>query len=73
MHQMPEVLRILNGMQRKFDNEAKLTAENRFWSVDDSQIHTDYSALRSVVVADHDEVVKMPINEPAQGKRKSQI
>ena len=34
MHQMPEVLRILNGMQRKFDNEAKLTAENRFWSVD---------------------------------------
>jgi 4-hydroxyphenylpyruvate dioxygenase len=28
---------------------------------------------RSIVVADYDEVVKMPINEPAQGKRKSQI
>ena len=46
---------------------------HRFWSVDDSQMHTEYSALRSIVVADYDEVVKMPINEPAKGKRKSQI
>lgn len=46
---------------------------HRFWSVDDSQIHTEYSSLRSVVVADYDEVVKMPINEPAKGLRKSQI
>ena len=36
-------------------------------------MHTEYSALRSVVVADFDEVIKMPINEPAIGKRKSQI
>jgi 4-hydroxyphenylpyruvate dioxygenase len=46
---------------------------HRFWSVDDKQIHTEFSALRSIVVADYDEVVKMPINEPAVGKRKSQI
>jgi 4-hydroxyphenylpyruvate dioxygenase len=47
---------------------------HRFWSVDDSQIHTEYSALRSIVMADPAEVVKMPINEPAMGKRaKSQI
>lgn len=46
---------------------------HRFWSVDDEQIHTDYSALRSIVMADYDERVKMPINEPAPGKRKSQI
>jgi 4-hydroxyphenylpyruvate dioxygenase len=46
---------------------------HRFWSVDDSQMHTEYSALRSIVVADYDEVIKMPINEPAQGKKKSQI
>jgi 4-hydroxyphenylpyruvate dioxygenase len=45
----------------------------RFWSVDDSIIHTEYSSLRSIVVADFDERVKMPINEPANGKRKSQI
>uniref|UniRef100_A0A7S1C8I8 4-hydroxyphenylpyruvate dioxygenase n=1 Tax=Bicosoecida sp. CB-2014 TaxID=1486930 RepID=A0A7S1C8I8_9STRA len=46
---------------------------HRFWSVDDSQIHTEYSSLRSVVMADPSERVKMPINEPAEGKRKSQI
>jgi 4-hydroxyphenylpyruvate dioxygenase len=46
---------------------------HRFWSVDDKQIHTEYSSLRSIVMADHSEKVKMPINEPAAGKRKSQI
>lgn len=46
---------------------------HRFWSVDDSMIHTEYSSLRSVVVTDFDENIKMPINEPANGKRKSQI
>ena len=46
---------------------------HRFWSVDDSQIHTGYSALRSIVMSNYDETVKMPINEPADGKRKSQI
>ncbi len=46
---------------------------HRFWSVDDSQIHTEYSALRSIVMTDADETIKMPINEPAAGKRKSQI
>ncbi|KAG0056235.1 hypothetical protein BGZ83_005967 [Gryganskiella cystojenkinii] len=46
---------------------------HRFWSVDDSQIHTEYSALRSIVMADPTEKVKMPINEPASGKKKSQI
>lgn len=45
----------------------------RFWSVDETQIHTEYSALRSVVVTDEDENIKMPINEPAPGLRKSQI
>lgn len=46
---------------------------HRFWSVDDSQIHTEYSALRSIVVTNYEETIKMPINEPADGKRKSQI
>ncbi|XP_026468006.1 4-hydroxyphenylpyruvate dioxygenase-like [Ctenocephalides felis] len=46
---------------------------HRFWSVDDSQIHTEYSALRSIVMTNYEETVKMPINEPAPGKRKSQI
>lgn len=46
---------------------------HRFWSVDDKLMHTDYSALNSIVVADFDEVIKLPINEPAAGKKKSQI
>lgn len=46
---------------------------HRFWSVDDTMIHTEYSSLRSIVVTDYDENVKMPINEPANGKKKSQI
>ena len=32
---------------------------HRFWSVDDKQMHTEFSALRSIVMADYDEVVKM--------------
>ncbi|KAI9216085.1 Glyoxalase/Bleomycin resistance protein/Dihydroxybiphenyl dioxygenase [Blastocladiella britannica] len=51
----------------------KVLQWHRFWSVDDSQIHTEYSSLRSIVVADYDEKVKMPINEPAAGKKRSQI
>lgn len=46
---------------------------HRFWSVDDSQICTEFSALRSIVMASENEVVKMPINEPAPGKKRSQI
>ena len=39
---------------------------------DDDQISTEYSALMSTVVWDGCKVV-LPINEPADGKRKSQI
>lgn len=46
---------------------------HRFWSVDDSMIHTEYSSLRSIVVTNFEETIKMPINESAPGMRKSQI
>ncbi|XP_049721833.1 4-hydroxyphenylpyruvate dioxygenase isoform X3 [Elephas maximus indicus] len=46
---------------------------HRFWSVDDTQVHTEYSSLRSIVVTNYEESIKMPINEPAPGKKKSQI
>eukprot|EP00116_Pleurobrachia_bachei_P006606 sb/3466868/ len=51
----------------------KMLQFHRFWSVDDSQVHTEYSSLRSIVVTNYEETIKMPINEPADGKRKSQI
>ncbi|XP_038669892.1 4-hydroxyphenylpyruvate dioxygenase [Scyliorhinus canicula] len=46
---------------------------HRFWSVDDKQVHTNFSSLRSIVVTNYEETIKMPINEPAVGKKKSQI
>lgn len=45
----------------------------RFWSVDDKQIHTEYSALKSIVVIDPDHKITMPINEPAKAQKISQI
>ncbi|KAL1883075.1 hypothetical protein VTK73DRAFT_10001 [Phialemonium thermophilum] len=51
----------------------KCLSFHRFWSVDDSQICTDFSALSSIVMASANNVVKMPINEPAHGKKRSQI
>jgi 4-hydroxyphenylpyruvate dioxygenase len=39
----------------------------------DEAISTEYSALMSKVVTDGSGKIKFPINEPAQGKRKSQI
>lgn len=51
----------------------KILGFHRFWTVDDKMIHTEYSSLRSIVMTDEHEKIKTPINEPASGKRKSQI
>src|SRR5438445_5269939 len=40
---------------------------------DDNDISTEYSALMSKVMANGNGRVKFPINEPAEGRRKSQI
>jgi 4-hydroxyphenylpyruvate dioxygenase len=40
---------------------------------DDEDISTEYSALMSKVVWDGTGIIKLPINEPAEGKKKSQI
>ena len=42
-------------------------------SFDDKDISTEYSALMSKVMQNGNGRVKFPINEPAEGKRKSQI
>jgi 4-hydroxyphenylpyruvate dioxygenase len=44
-----------------------------FKHFDDKDISTEYSALMSKVMSNGNERVKFPINEPAVGKRKSQI
>jgi 4-hydroxyphenylpyruvate dioxygenase len=40
---------------------------------DDDAISTEYTALMSKVMAGGNGIIKLPINEPAQGKKKSQI
>ncbi|XP_070496567.1 4-hydroxyphenylpyruvate dioxygenase [Chironomus tepperi] len=75
------LLRIDHIVGNQPDRQMETTVEwyvkclmfHRFWSVDDSQIHTEFSALRSIVVTNYEETIKMPINEPAVGKKKSQI
>ncbi len=44
-----------------------------FMHFDDNDISTEYSALMSKVMSSGNERIKFPINEPAKGKKKSQI
>ncbi|MNU62231.1 4-hydroxyphenylpyruvate dioxygenase [compost metagenome] len=44
-----------------------------FLSFDDKQITTEYSALMSKVMSNGNGRIKFPINEPAEGKKRSQI
>ncbi|HEX8926977.1 MAG TPA: 4-hydroxyphenylpyruvate dioxygenase, partial [Terriglobales bacterium] len=46
---------------------------HRYISFDDKDISTESSALMSIVMSDDSYSVKFPINEPAPGRRKSQI
>ncbi|NEO79736.1 4-hydroxyphenylpyruvate dioxygenase [Moorena sp. SIO4G3] len=46
---------------------------HRFFSIDDSIVHTEFSGLRSVVMADSSERIKIPLIEPASGFRKGQV
>ena len=60
-------------MQPVCDFYEKVFGWHRFWSVDDKDVSTEYSSLRSIVMANENEKIKMPINEPAKGIKKSQI
>ncbi|MBI2346946.1 MAG: 4-hydroxyphenylpyruvate dioxygenase [Deltaproteobacteria bacterium] len=62
-----------HSMEKWVEYYERVFGFHKFWSVDDKQLYTEYSALRSTVVADPTERVKFPINEPAKAKRKSQI
>lgn len=44
-----------------------------FKHFDDQDVSTEYSALMSKVMANGNEKIRFPINEPAEGKKKSQI
>jgi 4-hydroxyphenylpyruvate dioxygenase len=46
---------------------------HRYISFDDKDISTEFSALMSIVMSDDSFAIKFPINEPAPGRKKSQI
>lgn len=55
------------------DFYAKVFGFSQLVSFDDKDISTEYTALKSKVMTDPRHQVKFPINEPAEGKKKSQI
>ena len=63
----------LGQMNRWADFYSRVFGFHRYITFDDKDISTEYSALMSVVMSDDRKVIKFPINEPAEGKRKSQI
>ena len=60
-------------MNRWVDFYRDVMGFKMFQHFDDKDISTDYSALMSKVMSNGNERVKFPINEPAVGKKKSQI
>ena len=63
----------LGKMEELANFYANVFGYHRYITFDDKDICTEYSALMSIVMSDDHHIMKFPINEPAQGKRKSQI
>jgi 4-hydroxyphenylpyruvate dioxygenase len=62
-----------NAMNEWVDFYSTVMGFRLYQHFDDSDISTEYSALMSKVMANGNGYVKFPINEPAEGRRKSQI
>ncbi|MBV8367578.1 MAG: 4-hydroxyphenylpyruvate dioxygenase [Candidatus Eremiobacteraeota bacterium] len=62
-----------NEMDRWCDYYAKALGFTQLIGFDDKDISTEYTALRSKVMQSPSGKVKMPINEPAEGRKRSQI
>lgn len=63
----------LGKMSEWADFYARVCGFHRYINFDDKDISTEYSALMSIVMSDDSQSVKFPINEPAEGRRRSQI
>jgi len=62
-----------NRMQPVVEWYERVLGFTNILSFDDKQINTEYSALMSKVMSNGNGYVKFPINEPAEGKKKSQV
>ena len=63
----------LGKMNEWVDFYARVMGFRNLLTFDDKTISTEYSSLMSKVMANGNDRIKFPINEPAQGKKKSQI
>jgi 4-hydroxyphenylpyruvate dioxygenase len=62
-----------HAMDEWVDFYARVMGFQLYQHFDDKDISTEYSALMSKVMSNGNGYVKFPINEPAEGRRKSQI
>jgi 4-hydroxyphenylpyruvate dioxygenase len=62
-----------NEMNRWTDFYANVMGFSQLVSFDDKDISTEYTALMSKVMSNGNGKIKFPINEPAEGKKKSQV
>ena len=62
-----------NGMNEWVKFYEEVMGFRNILTFDDSDISTEYSALMSKVMSNGNGFVKFPINEPAEGKKKSQV
>jgi 4-hydroxyphenylpyruvate dioxygenase len=60
-------------MRQWADYYSSVFGFHRYITFDDKDISTEYSALMSIVMSDDSHSVQFPINEPAPGRKKSQI
>ena len=63
----------LGDMNRYVEYYSETMGFRNLLSFSDKDISTEYSSLMSKVMSNGNERIKFPINEPAQGKRRSQI
>ncbi|MGZ8411256.1 MAG: 4-hydroxyphenylpyruvate dioxygenase [Gemmatirosa sp.] len=63
----------LGKMNTWVDFYAHVMGFRNLLTFDDEDINTEYSSLMSKVMANGNDRIKFPINEPAKGKKKSQI
>ena len=63
----------LGQMNRWVDYYGTVMGFRNLITFDDADISTEYSSLMSKVMANGNDKIKFPINEPASGKKKSQI
>jgi 4-hydroxyphenylpyruvate dioxygenase len=63
----------LGQMNEWADFYSRVLGFRRYITFDDKDISTEFSALMSIVMSDDSHAIMFPINEPAAGRRKSQI